>query len=109
MKKKLVSFILAATMIASLCGCGSSVNSANAAVGSNSDNTEQATDNTEAKADDSAKTAEENKEQIKLKVWGAQGDQDLLKELCEEFASEHPENDWEFEYGVVGEADAQAR
>ena len=46
---------------------------------------------------------------VKLKVWGSQADQELLKELCEQFAAEHPENTWEFEYGVVGEADAQAR
>ena len=48
-------------------------------------------------------------EAVHLKVWGSQVDQDLLKELCEKFASQHPEKSWEFEYGVVGEADAQAR
>lgn len=46
---------------------------------------------------------------ITLKVWGSQNDQELLKELCEAFAQEHPEKIWVFEYGVVGEADAQAR
>lgn len=48
-------------------------------------------------------------ETIELKVWGSQVDQELLKELCEAFAAEHPENTWQFTYGVVGEADAQAR
>ena len=48
-------------------------------------------------------------ETIELKVWGSQVDQQLLTELCEAFAAEHPESTWNFTYGVVGEADAQAR
>ena len=48
-------------------------------------------------------------ETIELKVWSAQPDQALLEELCNAFAAEHPENEWKFTYGVVGEADAQAR
>ena len=48
-------------------------------------------------------------EEIALKVWGSQEDQELLAELCEAFAAEHPENEWTFTYGVVGEADAKTR
>ncbi len=48
-------------------------------------------------------------ETIELKVWGSQTDQALLVELCEAFAAEHPQQTWAFTYGVVGEADAQAR
>ena len=48
-------------------------------------------------------------EEISLKVWGSQEDQELLAELCEAFAAEHPENEWTFTYGVVGEADAKTR
>ena len=48
-------------------------------------------------------------ETIELKVWSAQPDQAVLEELCNAFAAEHPENEWKFTYGVVGEADAQAR
>ncbi len=104
MKKKLVSIILAASMLASLCACGGASDNSNA---NPADNTQaQTAQETETKTDDAESAAKEN---IKLKVWGSQTDQDLLKELCEEFASEHPENTWEFEYGVVGEADAQAR
>lgn len=55
-----------------------------------------------------SKPAEESKD-VTLKVWGSQVEQDNLKELCEAFAAEHPENKWTFEYGVVGAADAQAR
>lgn len=43
-------------------------------------------------------------ETIELKVWSAQPDQALLEELCNAFAAEHPENEWKFTYGVVGEA-----
>ena len=48
-------------------------------------------------------------ETIELKVWSAQPDQALLEELYNAFAAEHPENEWKFTYGVVGEADAQDR
>ena len=48
-------------------------------------------------------------ETVALKVWGSQEDQELLAELCEAFAAEHPETTYKFTYGVVGEADAKAR
>lgn len=48
-------------------------------------------------------------ETIELKIWAAQTDQALVQELCDEFAAQRPENEWKFTYGVVGEADAQAR
>lgn len=99
MKKKLVSVLIATTMVVSLCACSGSSDTT-----TTSGTDTQTNDNTETTADTQAE-----KEQITLKVWGAQADQDLLKELCEEFATEHPENDWTFDYGVVGEADAQAR
>ena len=48
-------------------------------------------------------------EDITLKVWDGQDDQELLKELCEAYAAAHPENSYTFQYGVVGTADASAR
>ena len=48
-------------------------------------------------------------EDITLKVWDGQDDQELLKELCEAYAAAHPENNYNFQYGVVGTADASAR
>lgn len=48
-------------------------------------------------------------ENITLKVWDGQDDQELLKELCEAYAAAHPENTYTFQYGVVGTADASAR
>lgn len=48
-------------------------------------------------------------EDITLKVWDGQDDQELLQELCEAYAAAHPENNYTFQYGVVGTADASAR
>ncbi len=48
-------------------------------------------------------------ENITLKVWDGQDDQELLKELCEKYGAAHPENNYTFQYGVVGTADASAR
>ena len=101
MKKKLLSIILTATMVAGLCACGSTA-----------DNTTAADDKQVAQTDENVENTQDTaaeKEQITLKVWGSQTDQDLLKELCEAFAAENPDKEWTFDYGVVGEADAQAR
>lgn len=54
-------------------------------------------------------TAAAQAETIALKVWGSQDDQEIIGQLCEAFAAEHPENTWAFTYGVVGEADAKTR
>lgn len=48
-------------------------------------------------------------EDITLKVWDGQEDQAILKELCEAYAALHPENNYTFQYGVVGTADAATR
>ncbi len=48
-------------------------------------------------------------EDITLKVWDGQEDQAILKELCEKYAALHPENNYTFQYGVVGTADAATR
>ena len=48
-------------------------------------------------------------EDVTIKAWDGQEDQELLKELCEAYAAAHPENSYNFQYGVVGTADASAR
>lgn len=95
--KKLVSILLVFAMLSCLGACANEAETPTAPA---------------AEAPTTAVTEAEKTEPptvVKLKVWGSQADQELLKELCEQFAAEHPENTWEFEYGVVGEADAQAR
>lgn len=48
-------------------------------------------------------------DEVMLKIWDGQDDQEILLELCEAYAAQHPENTYTFEYGVVGTADATAR
>ena len=58
-------------------------------------------------ATDSGDTGEESTETVNLKVWGAQEEQDLLKELVADFEAENPDVDYNIEMGVVGEPDAR--
>ena len=99
--KKFLSLFLAIALIACLCACGTQP--------AQTQQSEQQPAQQPAQNEPAAPAEETTGETIHLKVWGSQPDQELLKELCEAFAAEHPENTWEFEYGVVGEADAQAR
>ncbi len=46
---------------------------------------------------------------VKLKVWGAQEDQEMLKEMVAAYNAANADNTVEVEYGVVGEPDARQR
>ncbi len=59
--------------------------------------------NSESKASETTKT---ERTKYVLTVWGAQEDQELLKELCNAYAQAHPENDYKFLFGVQAETDA---
>ena len=48
-------------------------------------------------------------DEVTLKIWDGQDDQEILRELCEAYTAQHPEKTYTFEYGVVGTADATAR
>lgn len=116
MRKKLLSILMATAMVACMTGCGSNADSTSAEQTEvqTEDSKENADDQSDGQSGDQGEAAEQSViegegDTIALKIWGSQTDQDLLKELCEEFAKEHPENSWQFDYGVVGEADAQAR
>ena len=107
--KKTLSLLLTGAMALSLCACGSQAKpeaeSAPAA-----DTTEAAETSDASEANETAEVTETTEAQdITLKVWGDQTEQEILNTLCDEFAAAHPENNWTFEYGVVGAADAQAR
>ena len=91
MKKKVLSVFLAGVMAVSmLAGCGS--------------------DKKETKsADGTAKTAGYAKD-AKLKVWGSQEDQDMLKGIIEDFKADNPEAaDWSIETAVVSAAEYDSR
>ncbi len=49
------------------------------------------------------------KEKVTLKVWADQGELALIEMLCNEFAAEHPEKEYTFEYGAVGAVDGKTR
>lgn len=44
---------------------------------------------------------------VSLTVWGPQENQEILKQMCDEFAAANPDKNYTFTYGVVSEADAQ--
>lgn len=44
---------------------------------------------------------------VTLKVWGAQDDQAMIRDMCNAFAQAHPEKKYNFTYGVVGEGEAK--
>ena len=43
------------------------------------------------------------KETVTLTVWGAQEDQQMLKEMCDAFAKENSDKTYKFHFGVLGE------
>lgn len=88
MKKKVLSIFLVSVMALSmLAGCGS--------------------DKKEAKSSGGT-TAAGYAEDAKIKVWGSQEDQDMLKGIIEEFKTDNPEAaGWTIETAVVSAADAK--
>lgn len=46
-------------------------------------------------------------EDVALKVWGPQEEQEILKQMCDTFNENHPEWNITFTYGVVAEGDAK--
>lgn len=112
-KKKAVSLILASLMVAgAFAGCGGNDdnNSSNQNNNSQAGNTGSQSGNTTVyTAENTDLSDEATNGVIKLKVWGSQDDQVLLEKLCNDFATEYEAGKsykFEFEYGVVSEADA---
>ncbi len=48
-------------------------------------------------------------EKVTLKVWADQAELALVEKLCNEFAAEHTEKEYTFEYGAVGAVDGKTR
>ncbi len=101
MKKRLLTVVLAMTMVASLVACGKK------------DTTEPTTEVKEGVTEEVAEDKEEPVEvkDVTLTVWAPQEDQEpkegydkgILVAMTEKFASEHPEWNITFKYGVCGE------
>ena len=49
------------------------------------------------------------KEKVALKVWADQGELALIEKLCNEFAAEHTDKEYAFDYGAVGAVDGKTR
>ncbi|MBR6781929.1 MAG: extracellular solute-binding protein [Clostridia bacterium] len=47
-----------------------------------------------------------SKETVTLTIWGAQEDQQMLKEMCEAYAKENTDKTYKFNFGVLGEKDS---
>ena len=56
---------------------------------------------------DTSDPADVTKKEVTLRVWGAQDDQAMIREMCEAFAAANPDNRYTFAYGVVGEGEAK--
>ena len=89
MKKKIVSVFLAGVMAVSvLAGCGA--------------------DKKEAASGSGTSKAAGYAEDAKLKIWGSQEDQDMLKGIIEDFKADNPEAaGWTIETAVVSSPDAK--
>lgn len=88
--KKLIASALSLTLALSLLvGCGKT-----------DDNDSSAGSSTPSP---SSKTGET----ISLKVWGAQEDQDMLKDMVEKFKETHTDNTYDITFGVVSESNAK--
>lgn len=85
--KKIVAFSLMAAMVVGLSACGSSDS------GSAGDSS------------DSSDTSSSGP--VSLRLWGAEEDQDLLKELVEKFKAEHSDVEFDIEIGVESESTAK--
>jgi arabinogalactan oligomer/maltooligosaccharide transport system substrate-binding protein len=95
MKKKIVALLMALTMTASLAACGSS--SSDSTVGSTSNANSEST---------TAGGAE--KQDVALRMWGAEEDQTMLQEMIDSFIAEYSDYaNITVELGVESEADAK--
>lgn len=96
--KKIIALLMAVLMTAGmLAACSSTPAVTNP----------PAADETQGQAEVPETSSE--KERVTLKVWADQGELALTEKLCNEFAAEHPEKEYTFEYGAVGAVDGKTR
>ena len=96
--KKIIALLMAVLMTASmLAACSNTPAETNP----------PAADETQGHSEVPATSGE--KETVALKVWADQAELELIEKLCGEFAAEHPEKEYTFEYGAVGAVDGKTR
>jgi len=104
MKKKLVSLILTGTMALSLVACGGGAATPDASAAAPAAAPEAETAEEPAAAEESAAS----EETIKITMWGAEEDQDLLRQLSDEFINVHAgDATIEVQIGVESESTAK--
>lgn len=104
MKRKLISLLLCAAMTTGmLAGCGS--DDAGKGTASGTDGQDGGEDTPQAGAGD-AGAAGGSGETVKLILWGAEEDQDLLKGLVEKFEAAYPDQKFDIQIGVESESTA---
>lgn len=96
MKKKLSALLLAFAMLFTLAACSSGSNPGSAAP-NNDDNPQQTQSGSQGGSG----------ETIALRVWGAEEDQALLKDLVEKFKAAYPDQTFSIEIGVESESKAK--
>lgn len=92
-KKLMALLMVSIMMIASLAACGKKEEPATETAATTAAATE-------------AETTAAAPQDVALKVWGPQEEQEILKQMTENFKALHPEYNITFEYGVVAEGDA---
>jgi len=110
--RKFIALLMLATMlIVSLAACGKTDKENTPAGGGQSNTTEQNNTQSGEQKNTSQSSGQSSDEaskvqDVRLKVWGPQEEQELLKQMTESFAKAHPEYNITFEFGVVSEGDA---
>lgn len=113
MKKKLVSVLLSAALVASMTGCGQSGQGTSTTQTTNTEGTgsvqaEQTTQATETEQSEGAEDESLYATDAVLKLWGSQDDQNYLQEAIGMFKEDHPEAaGWTIETAVISSADAK--
>jgi len=104
MRKKLISMLLCATVMATMVtGCGDEASSGTSGSGDKANSGASSGDNAGSGSSESGGSDEV----VKLTIWGAEGDQDFLKERVEKFKSAYSDQQFDIAIGVESESTAK--
>lgn len=108
MKRKLISMLLCAAMsVSMLAGCGSEGGASGDGNSSGQDAPDAGTQAPDTGSDaQGGDTAGASGDAVKLVLWGAEEDQDLLKSLVEKFQAAYPDQQFDIQIGVESESTA---
>lgn len=101
MRKKLLSMLLCATMVATMTtGCGDSS-------GDNNGGSSDSKGSSETTGGQGSNAGGGSDETVKLTLWGAEEDQDYLKEVVSKFESAYSDQKFDIQIGVESESTAK--